>query len=116
MSKHAVASVDDIPPGGRRLVQVRGRTIGLFNVQGRYYAIKNACVHEGAPVCLGSVTGTFLPSAPGVYQYGMEGQILRCPWHGWEFEIATGQSIFDPTVTLKTYPVSVENDKVYIEL
>jgi 3-phenylpropionate/trans-cinnamate dioxygenase ferredoxin subunit len=116
MTKHFVARVDEIPPGGRQLVKVAGRTIGVFNIAGGFYAIKNSCIHEGAPVCLGAITGTFLPSEPGEYEYGLEGQVLRCPWHGWEFDITTGGSIFDPAVKLKTYPLTVEDDAVFIEL
>ena len=116
MAKHFVARVDEIPPGQRRLVKVAGRTIGVFHVAGGFYAIKNSCIHEGAPVCLGSITGTFLPSDPQEYRFGMQGRVLRCPWHGWEFDITTGGSIFDPDVKLKTYPVTVEGDALFVEL
>jgi nitrite reductase (NADH) small subunit len=116
MPDYRVAEVGEIAPGACKLVRVAGRTIGVFNVAGQFYAIKNSCIHEGAPVCLGEVTGTFLPSPPGEYHYGLEGRILRCPWHGWEFHIATGQSVFDPAVALTTYPVKVEEGQLVVEV
>lgn len=58
---------------------------------------------------MGSVKGTTLPSAPGEYLYSREGEILRCPWHGWEFDLTSGKSLFDPQRCLvKTYEVAVE--------
>ncbi|MBI3944083.1 MAG: Rieske (2Fe-2S) protein [Chloroflexi bacterium] len=116
MAKHVVARAAEILPGQRRLIKIQGRTIGIFNVAGQYYALKNSCIHEGAPVCLGTVTGTFQPSAPGEFHYGHEGEVLRCPWHGWEFFIASGGSVFNPEVKLKTYPVTVEGDQIIVDL
>jgi 3-phenylpropionate/trans-cinnamate dioxygenase ferredoxin subunit len=50
-----------------------------------------------------------LPSAVGEFRYGLEGRIIRCPWHGWEFDLTTGKSVFKPDrVKLKVYPVTVE--------
>ena len=116
MAHYFVGNVEDIPPGERRIVTVARRSIGLFNVKGTFYALKNSCVHDQAPVCLGEVNGTYLPSAPDQYVWGMEDQVLRCPWHGWEFDIATGCSLFDPETKLTSYPVSVENGRILIEL
>ena len=114
--KHRVATVEEIPPGGRKIVKVQGREVGIFNLEGRYYALKNVCRHQGARVCLGKVTGTTLPSRVYEYRYGREGQILRCPWHGWEYDITTGQSLFDEAVKVVTYPVHVEDESIYVEL
>ena len=109
MAKHIVGTVAEIPPGQRKIVEVNGISVGVFNVRGTYYALKNSCPHQGAPLCLGSVKGTTLPSAPGEYRWGREGEILRCPWHGWEFDILTGRSIFNPhKVRVRAYEVSVE--------
>ncbi len=116
MGRHLVARVEEIPPGGRKIVKVAGREIGLFNLNGVFYALKNVCPHQGARVCLGKVTGTTLPSAVYEYRYGLEGRILRCPWHGWEFDITTGRSIFDPTVRVVTYSVVVEDGWVVVEV
>jgi 3-phenylpropionate/trans-cinnamate dioxygenase ferredoxin subunit len=105
---HDVASVSEIPPGGRKLVSVEGRSIGVFNVAGTYYALRNLCPHQQAPLCEGRVLGTTVPSRPGVYRVARDGEILRCPWHGWEFDIRTGASLFDPRrCRVKAYPVTV---------
>ena len=63
--KHVVGTVAEIPPGARKIVAVEGLSIGVFNVHGTFYALKNRCPHQGAPLCLGSVKGTTLPSPPG---------------------------------------------------
>lgn len=113
MGKHVIGPVAEFPAGTRRMLVVEGRPIGIFNVNGSYYALKNSCPHQGAPLCVGTVTGMTLPSAPGEYLYGREGEIVRCPWHGWEFDITTGKSIFDPHKCLvKTYDVTVEVEDV----
>ena len=111
MSKHIVATTDEIPPGSCKIVEIKGRSIGVFNVHGDYYALRNRCPHEGAPLCAGPVTGLRQADTPGNYKYSRAGEIIRCPWHGWEFDIKTGQSWFDPAkVRVRPYPVTVESD------
>ncbi|MFN8660516.1 MAG: Rieske (2Fe-2S) protein [Thermomicrobiales bacterium] len=109
-----VARVDEIRPGECRLVEVKQRSIGLFNINGTIVAVLNVCPHELAPVCRGRVGGTTLPSPPGEYRWGREGEILACPWHGWEFDLLTGRALADERVRLRLYPVSIEDDTVYI--
>jgi nitrite reductase (NADH) small subunit len=110
MATYVVARVSELPPGERKIVQVNGRSIGVFNVEGSYYALRNACPHQGAPLCLGSVHGTAAASKPGEYRWEREGRVLRCPWHGWEFDITTGRSIFNPHKTrVRRYEVAVQN-------
>ena len=116
MSRHVVGTVEEIPPGGRKIVKLEGREVGIFNVGGEYFALKNVCPHQGARVCLGKVVGTTLPSAVYEYQYGRAGEILRCPWHGWEYEIRTGQALIDPKVRVVTYPVVVEAGGVMVTI
>lgn len=109
MPTHVVGRVSDLPPGERRIVEVDGRSIGVFNIGGRYYALRNTCPHQGAPLCLGSLGGTAVPSRPGEYVWERDGEILSCPWHGWEFDVTTGRSIFNPHRTrVRSYEVSVE--------
>lgn len=116
MERFIVCKTSELPAGERKMIQAGGRSIGVFNANGRYYALRNTCPHQGAPLCLGRLTGTTLPSAPGTYVYGKEGEVLACPWHGWEFDIATGKSLFDPNRCLvKTYDVKVEPEDVTIE-
>lgn len=107
---HTVGKVSEIPPGARKIVEVEGRSIGVFNVDGRFYALRNACPHQGAPLCQGSLKGTALPSPPGEYVWGRDGEILSCPWHGWEFDVTNGRSIFNPHRTrVRAYEVTVQS-------
>jgi nitrite reductase/ring-hydroxylating ferredoxin subunit len=98
------------------LVEVKNRSIGIFNVNGTFVAALNMCPHELAPVCRGKVRGTTLPSPPGEYRWGREGEILACPWHGWEYDLLTGKMLADERIRLRTYPVEVRDGIVYITL
>jgi nitrite reductase (NADH) small subunit len=112
MGRHIIGHVSELPPGERRVVEVDGRSIGVFNVHGQFYALRNRCPHQGAPLCLGAIKGMALPSKPGEYRWGREGEILRCPWHGWEFDITSGRSIFNPHRTrVRTYEVTIEPEE-----
>ncbi|MFB9984402.1 Rieske (2Fe-2S) protein [Mesorhizobium kowhaii] len=107
--KFEVCYADEIPVGGRRIVDIAGRSVGIFNVNNQYYAVRNSCPHKGAPLCRGIIDGMVNGEAPGQFEYEQEGEIIRCPWHGWEFAIKTGQSVFNPNkVWVRGYPVSVE--------
>src|SRR5215208_6640675 len=109
MSKHVVAALGEIPPGGRKLVEVKGRAIVIFNLNGEYFALNNRCPHKGGSLCQGHLTGLVESFEPGEYRYSRRGEIIRCPWHGWEFDIRTGRSQCDPeTVRVRNYAVSVE--------
>ena len=114
--RHAVAQLAELPIGGRKLVEVDGKSVGLFNVHGDVIAVLNVCPHELAPVCAGRVSGTTLPSAPGDLKWGRDGEILACPWHGWEFDLRTGACLADDHKRLRRYPVVVEDETVYIEV
>jgi 3-phenylpropionate/trans-cinnamate dioxygenase ferredoxin subunit len=111
--RHIVARVEEIPPGARQIVELEGRSIGVFNVHGRYVAVQNVCPHELAPVCRGRLGGTALSSAPGEWIWGREGEILACPWHGWEFDLLTGACLTDKR-RLRMYEVTVEGDQVIV--
>lgn len=102
-----------MPPGSRRIVEVsERRKVGVFNVDGHFYAVRNVCPHMGAPLCLGVLTGTseWVESESGerVATWTKDGYILRCPWHRWEFDITTGETVFRSDWHVRTYPVSVE--------
>jgi len=111
-----VARVDEIAPGEMRLIEVRGHSIGLFNVEGEFIAVLNICPHELAPVCRGRLSGTTLPSMPGEYVWGRDGEIISCPWHGWEFDLRTGKALADPHARVRRYDVTVRDDIVAIVL
>src|SRR5262249_25516134 len=70
--------------------------------------LRNACPHQGGPLCRGKLSGLAVPGPPGQYRYLRRGEILRCPWHGWEFDVRTGQSYVDPLRSrVRTYPVEL---------
>ena len=118
-----VGRVEEIPPGQRKIVvPFRGRAgIGVFNVNGTYYALRNLCPHKSGPLCTGFVSGRIVadgpPSSAGEagLTYAHEGEIIRCPWHLWEFEIATGVCLVDPKVRVKTYPVIVKDGEIIVQ-
>ena len=116
MAKHVIARVEEIPPGGRKIVRLEGREVGVFNLEGEFYALKNSCPHQAARVGLGRVVGTTLPSDVYELRYGQEGRILRCPWHSWEYDITTGQSVFDPKVRVVSYPVEVNDGEIAVTI
>jgi 3-phenylpropionate/trans-cinnamate dioxygenase ferredoxin subunit len=109
-----VARVADLPPGSRVIVELDGQSIGVFNVNGEFVAVLNVCPHELGPVCLGRVGGTTLPSPPGEYRWGREGEILACPWHGWEFDLLTGRPLFGTVPNLRRFPVTVVDGAVSV--
>ncbi len=109
MKKFVVCSVSELPPGEKKIVEVEGKSIGVFNVHGEFYALRNICPHQFAPLCLGKITGYNAPSAVGEFNWCKEGEIIRCPWHAWEFDIKTGRSVFNPhKVRTATYRVTQE--------
>lgn len=107
-TRYQVCAVSELPPGGRKIIQAGQKSVGVFNIAGEYHALLNLCPHQFAPLCLGNVGGYSPPSEVGEFRYEREGEIIRCPWHGWEFDIKTGRSIFNPhKVRTASYPVSV---------
>ena len=86
--------VEDIPEGAGRAFDVGGRSVAIFRANGELFAYRNVCPHMYAPICFGRVSGTMLPSEPGQYVYGLDNQVVRCPWHNWEFDLRTGKSLF----------------------
>jgi 3-phenylpropionate/trans-cinnamate dioxygenase ferredoxin subunit len=98
MPRYIVSTASDLPPGTRKIVDVAGRSIGVFNVGGEYFALRNRCPHQGGPLCEGRLAGFVESSGPGDFRYSRRGEILRCPWHAWEYDIRTGQSYFNPAV------------------
>ncbi len=109
MARHVVAAVQDLPVGQRKVLVIRGREIVVLNHEGEYFALLNRCPHEGGRLACGKLVGLVQSSEPGQYQYSRRGELLKCPWHGWEFDIRTGQSWCDPsTVKARSYPTVVE--------
>ena len=111
----SLGPADELPPGSRRVVDVDGRSIGVLNVNGQLYGVRNTCPHQGGPLCSGVVGGTMVNSEPQEWVVGLEGRVLRCPWHGWEFDLETGRALFDgERARVRVYPVSVEDGQVLL--
>ena len=107
--RFVVGKSDEIPPGSRKIVRVAGRSIGVFNVDGQFYAIRNRCPHQGAPLCEGKLWGALKSDVPGSFEYSGTKDILACIQHGWEFSLRTGQSWCDPKrLRVRAYQVDVE--------
>jgi 3-phenylpropionate/trans-cinnamate dioxygenase ferredoxin subunit len=116
MDRHVVARADEIAPGKSKIVTVKGREIGIFKVGDGYYGLINRCPHQGAPLCRGEIVSRLVAPVPGDYRLTRPGEMLRCPWHCWEFDIRTGQSLCDPnSVQARAFNVAVEPGKKLVE-
>ena len=116
--RHPVGSVDEFAPRTIQLREVGSRSVGIVNTGERLHAVLNICPHALAPVCEGRLTGTMLPSPPGQPIWGLDGRVLRCPWHGYEFDLEDGgRSVFTTfQARVRMFPVSVEDGVVSVEL
>jgi nitrite reductase/ring-hydroxylating ferredoxin subunit len=109
VTRYVVAEAGEIPDGGRKIVEVEGRSIGVFYVHGEYFALLNRCPHQAGPLCTGELWGALEATVPGEYRTSREGEILTCPWHGWEFDLRTGGSWCAPErLRVRTYGVVLE--------
>ena len=99
-SRVKVAMASEIAPGQGQVVDAAGRTLALFNVDGRFYAVDNACAHRGGPLGEGDLEGT----------------IVRCPWHAWRWDVTTGANVNNPAVRVACFRVTVEDGAVLVDL
>jgi nitrite reductase (NADH) small subunit len=113
--KYVVGPVTDLPPGASTIVypdKVKSG-IGVYNIEGEFFALKNTCPHMGGPLCRGKLRGTSASELPADRQpevhWARQGEIVSCPWHHWEFDIKTGKTIFESRQKVRSYPVSVES-------
>jgi len=111
---YPICRASEFAAGARKIVNVDGKEIGIFNVAGEYFALLNYCPHKGGALCEGPVTGTALPTDEFEYVYGRAGEVLRCGWHGWEFDIRTGKLLFDSKIRATTYPVEVRDGEIVV--
>jgi len=136
MARHVIAALREFPEGTRKLVDIKSRPIVIFNIKGEFFALADRCPHQGGRLSEGRLVGLIEASEPGCYRYSRRGEIIRCPWHGWEFDVRTGKSWCEPDrvrarqfsvsiapgATLvegpyvaETFPVRVEDDYVVLE-
>lgn len=103
-TKAKVCNTSELQAGQAKSITINGKEIGVFNLNGKFYAIDNICIHAGGPLHEGTVDS-------GNCQ-------VTCLWHGWAFDLATGKCVTHPRqdVFTNTYPVKVENDEIFIEV
>lgn len=94
-----VATVDEVPAGQGKVVEVNGMTIAIFNAGGSFFASGSVCPHEDGPL------------GEGV----LEGDVVICPWHGFDFDLKCGDCLVDPELKVPVYPVKVEGADIYVE-
>jgi nitrite reductase/ring-hydroxylating ferredoxin subunit len=118
MADHELIDESEIPEGASKLLTLDGIEIGIIKSNGRCYAFRNQCPHEGGPVCTGTITGALAqgPETEWKLIWEREGEILYCPWHGSDFDITTGEAISRKGLRLQTYPLKVEQGKLKITL
>jgi nitrite reductase/ring-hydroxylating ferredoxin subunit len=95
-----IAGVDDVKPGHSMVAEVQGKTLALFNVDGTFHVTDNTCIHRGGPLGEGD----------------LEGSVVTCPWHGWQFNVMTGECIKSPSAKVEVYQVMVEGNDVKVLL
>ena len=93
------AKIGDVPPGTIREFQVEGKAIALANVNGQFHAIDNTCIHRGGPLADGLLNGT----------------MVTCPWHGWEYDVRTGRVGQNPAAGVACYPVELRGEDVFVD-
>jgi nitrite reductase (NADH) small subunit len=109
-----VGSVADLERDGRVVARVNGREVGVVvGPDGTPHGIRNRCPHHGGPLCLGRV-GERVEGAPGVYELTGR-RTLRCPWHGWEFDLETGICVDEATLRAAVYPARVDGGRVLVQ-
>jgi nitrite reductase (NADH) small subunit len=111
-----VCAVDDLQPMEKRMVHNGRRNVLLCRTgDGRYFAVGNSCPHQGASLCGGTLDGTAIASGVGRYEYGLDGEVVRCPWHGWEFDVKSGAGLMaDESARIASYQVTVVDGDVYV--
>lgn len=95
-----IADAGDVKPGQGIVAEINGKTVALFNVDGTFHAIDNTCVHRGGPLGEGET----------------EGSVVTCPWHGWQFNLSTGECLKNPAAKVAVYQVKVEGVDVKVLL
>jgi len=109
-----VGAAADLERDGRVVARVDGREVGVVaEPGGGVHGIRNRCPHHGGPLCLGQV-GERVEGEPGVYELTGR-RTLRCPWHGWEFDLETGVCIDEPSLRTAVYPARIENGRVLVQ-
>ena len=118
MREVPVGKVESFEDGGRRIVFHGDVEIGVFRWNGKFYAYENLCVHQGGPACEGllmhQVEDVLAPDRTFVRQKFSDDVHFVCPWHGYEYELATGRCVGDQKLKLKKFEVVRRGDDIYV--
>jgi nitrite reductase/ring-hydroxylating ferredoxin subunit len=118
LAEYVVGTIDELPAGSKRIVKANGLEIGVFNVNGTFYALPNHCFHQGGPLCEGNVGATITSTAEGDWRprFVHDGEIVVCPWHGMEFNITTGRCLARKRARLRQFRVRISDGRVTLEV
>lgn len=113
--------MDEFEEDVRVILAVGSREIGVFRVDGKFYAFQNRCLHQGGPVCEGIVIGkveAVLDDAKRELgrRFSTEKRQIVCPWHAWEYDIETGQFAGEQSLKLHQFPVRIEGNQVFVSV
>ncbi|MEW9672438.1 Rieske (2Fe-2S) protein [Ammoniphilus sp. 3BR4] len=116
--KHLICNYDELKQEGKKAVSIDRKPIVVVRSQsGEVYALRDVCPHKGPCLSAGMLDKNCSGYDVGEYIFEQEKEVLRCPWHSWEFDIKTGRSLFDPEkVKVKTYEVTIEDNQVFVEV
>lgn len=116
--KHVVCRRNELQDGAMIQTQIGRMSVLVVQTdQGQLYAMASKCLHQGGPLPRGVLTGTTLPADDvGEYRWGLDGQVVRCPWHGYEYDVTTGCTLFDESRRLRTFKVTVEGQDVVVHV
>lgn len=100
MGFERAAKQDEIPPGQIREFQIAGKSVAIANVDGKLFAINSICLHHGGPLGEGD----------------LEGNLVTCPWHGWQYDVSTGKLVQQPNSSVDCYPVELRGGEVFVDV
>ncbi|WP_426137003.1 Rieske (2Fe-2S) protein [Phyllobacterium sp. SL163] len=115
-SKHFACKASEVPSDAAKIVTVCKLSLGLFKLNDGFHALLNVCPHKGAALCEGPLCGTTRQTDKTEFIYERAGELVRCAWHGWEFDIRTGEFLVDRSVRARSFPVSLEGDDIYVHI
>jgi nitrite reductase/ring-hydroxylating ferredoxin subunit len=112
--KTYICRADEIQVGTPFIARLRSLSVGVFRIGDSFHALLNICPHRGAPLCEGPQCGTTKPVDGAEFIYHRDNEIVRCAWHGWEFDIKSGEALVDPSMRARTFPITVEDGNIYV--
>lgn len=110
-----VGALEEFPEWHMRVLRLEGREIGVVRLRGQVYALRNVCPHQAGPLCSGMVLARVVAEAAGGLRVDHDHPVVTCPWHGWEFDLASGRCLTDPRLRVATYPVEVRDGRVHVD-